>query len=124
MDMGEYICTLNNTSGHVSQKGSITVTEKPFFRIQPENVSAFAEDINIELECEAGGSPLPTVQWFKESGHIPEGSEVTEAGNLKIYRVLSEDEGNFWCTATNSEGFISSRFAKLTIFGKLAALLL
>ena len=59
--MGTYVCTLNNTSGRVSEQGSITVTEKPYFTMQPENISAFEEDINIELQCQAEGSPRPTV---------------------------------------------------------------
>ena len=29
--------------------------------MQPENISAFEEDINIELQCKASGSPQPKV---------------------------------------------------------------
>ncbi|KAL5255672.1 hypothetical protein ACHWQZ_G011040 [Mnemiopsis leidyi] len=114
-DMGTYVCTLNNTSGRVSEQGTITVTEKPYFTMQPENISAFEEDINIELQCQAEGSPRPTIQWFKEGANIPDGSEITELGFLKIYRVLKEDEGKYWCTATNSEGHVSSKIGQLVI---------
>ena len=58
------------------------------------------------------------IQWFKEGANIPDGSEITELGFLKIYRVLEEDEGNYWCTATNSEGRITSKIAQLLISGE------
>ena len=59
--MGMYMCVLNNTSGKVSVRGFLEVTEAPHFIMQPENISAFEEDINIELQCQATGSPKPEV---------------------------------------------------------------
>eukprot|EP00116_Pleurobrachia_bachei_P007627 sb/3467889/ len=103
-DMGVYLCVLNNTSGKVSVKGYLEVTEPPYFIMQPENISAFEEDINIELQCQASGSPKPNIKWFKKGGQVPDGSELTLDGFLKIYRVLKEDEGYYWCEAENESG--------------------
>ena len=115
------MCTLNNTSGRVSVRGSITVTELPFLVREPDDVTSYAEDVNVELVCEAGGSPPPSLQWFKEGAAVPEGSEVTHSGSLRIYRVLSEDAGSYWCTATNTEGIISSRVTTLTVLGNVVS---
>ena len=60
------------------------------------------------------------IKWFKDEGNIPDGSEITELGFLKIYRVLEEDEGNYYCTATNSEGHITSKTGQLVISGELS----
>jgi len=116
-DMGCYVCSLNNTSGRVQADGCLSVTERPFFIQEPENVSALEEDTNIELKCQATGSPLPKINWFKEEGKMPEGIEVTEQGYLRIYRVLDVDEGNYRCTAKNSQGSITSKAGFLKVIG-------
>ena len=57
------------------------------------------------------------IMWHKEGSVIPEGSEITEGGDLRIYRVLPQDEGYYWCSASNSEGMVNSRKGYLTISG-------
>lgn len=48
---------------------------------------------------------------------MPEGIEVTEQGYLRIYRVLDVDEGNYRCTAKNSQGSITSKAGFLKVIG-------
>ena len=48
---------------------------------------------------------------------MPDGSEKTKEGFLKIYRVLKEDEGLYWCEAENEVDVVISREAYLTISG-------
>ena len=53
---------------------------------------------------------------------MPEGIEVTEQGYLRIYRVLDVDEGNYRCTAKNSQGSITSKAGFLKVIGTLFSL--
>ena len=59
----------------------------------------------VRLECSASGDPEPTVSW----SHVSNASSsremtVTSNGSMLIENVKNEDEGIYFCTATNAFG--------------------
>jgi len=65
------------------------------------------------------GEPLPTVQWFKDGAAIEDSSERSISYNngtarLRIEQVSLEDQGEYTCKASNSEGTASST-ARLSV---------
>ncbi|XP_068449123.1 vascular endothelial growth factor receptor 2 isoform X2 [Clinocottus analis] len=66
------------------------------------NVSA-----TISLQCDAAGTPNPTVAWTKNNHTVVEGSGVILSQNnrvLTIQRAKKDDSGLYACTACNRRG--------------------
>ncbi len=52
---------------------SLAEEEKLFFKLQipgPETVGSLGQ--GLVLDCEAGGSPAPTIHWLKNGERIPQ----------------------------------------------------
>ncbi len=52
---------------------SLAEEEKLFFKLQipgPETIGSLGQ--GLELNCEAGGSPAPTIHWLKNGERIPQ----------------------------------------------------
>ena len=54
------------------------------------------------ITCRASGNPTPQFSWVKLGGQLPEGSTKDVEGDLKLIRVINQDEGVYRCTASNS----------------------
>ena len=72
---------------------------------------------DIDLECEVGGDPNPTVLWHREDGTLPHGRTRIQGGKLSIQNVTPKDEGVYVCEAQNTVGTISVS-ATLSVHGK------
>lgn len=119
-DAGEYSCEADNVVGSVISTGTLTVHSAPSFTIRPKTVLA---DIGSEVlfECQATGSPKPTVFWSIEGNHsliFPgqtfnkfEASQTPEGRHiLSLSKVDHEDSGKvIVCSAVNSVGSVSAR---------------
>ncbi|XP_033109602.1 leucine-rich repeat-containing protein 4C-like, partial [Anneissia japonica] len=88
------------------------------YNLELENFGEGKVDIgkSVILTCEAVGDPQPHYEWS-----APDGTTITTMNNdahiyvitnrLIINSVVSKDEGNYMCTATNSKGSDSKDFS-------------
>ncbi|ELW65279.1 Leucine-rich repeats and immunoglobulin-like domains protein 2 [Tupaia chinensis] len=105
-DMGIYSCMAQNTAGGLSANASLTVLETPSF-IRPLEDKTVTRGETAVLQCIAGGSPAPRLNWTKDDGPLL----VTErhffaAANqlLIIVDAGLEDAGKYTCIMSNTLG--------------------
>ena len=91
-----------------------SISVKPHFLSDPIDVTAREGD-DISLECDVGGEPRPKITWTSEDGKVI-GSAKNQT--LKIKRVLSSDEGVYYCRANNPVGSVSGSVS-LIVHGEL-----
>ena len=81
---------------------------------------------NVQLNCEYRGIQQPTITWTRLSPNTVTGSNVQAAtstphvfsNTLTFTTVAKNDEGNYTCTGTNSNG-TASHDLYLRVQGKL-----
>uniref|UniRef100_A0A8C0FCP9 Leucine rich repeats and immunoglobulin like domains 2 n=1 Tax=Bubo bubo TaxID=30461 RepID=A0A8C0FCP9_BUBBB len=105
-DMGIYSCMAQNTAGGLSANATLTVLETPSF-IRPLEDRTVTRGETAVLQCIAGGSPAPRLNWTKDDGPLT----VTErhffaAANqlLIIVDAGLEDAGKYTCIMSNTLG--------------------
>ncbi|XP_069489459.1 leucine-rich repeats and immunoglobulin-like domains protein 2 [Ambystoma mexicanum] len=105
-DMGLYSCMAQNIAGSISVNVTLTVLETPSF-IRPLEDRTVSRGETAVLQCIAGGSPPPRLNWTKDDGPLT----VTErhffaAGNqlLIIVDAGLEDAGKYTCIMSNTLG--------------------
>ncbi|XP_015198250.2 leucine-rich repeats and immunoglobulin-like domains protein 2 isoform X1 [Lepisosteus oculatus] len=105
-DMGVYSCTAQNAAGSLSANATLTVLETPSF-VRPLEDRTVARGETAVLQCIAGGSPAPRLNWTKDDGPLI----VTErhffaAANqlLIIVDAGPSDAGKYTCIMSNTLG--------------------
>ncbi|XP_023557501.1 leucine-rich repeats and immunoglobulin-like domains protein 2 isoform X3 [Octodon degus] len=105
-DMGIYSCMAQNIAGSLSANASLTVLETPSF-IRPLEDKTVTRGETAVLQCIAGGSPAPRLNWTKDDGPLL----VTErhffaAANqlLIIVDAGLDDAGKYTCIMSNTLG--------------------
>ncbi|XP_028652353.1 leucine-rich repeats and immunoglobulin-like domains protein 2 [Erpetoichthys calabaricus] len=105
-DMGVYSCTAQNTAGTMSANATLTVLETPSF-IRPLEDRTVARGETAVLQCIAGGSPPPRLNWTKDDEPLV----ITErhffaAANqlLIIVDTNPADAGKYTCLMSNTLG--------------------
>ncbi|KAK6482431.1 leucine-rich repeats and immunoglobulin-like domains protein 3 [Huso huso] len=105
-DIGVYSCTAQNSAGAISANATLTVLETPSF-MRPLIDRTVAKGETVVLQCIAGGSPHPKLNWTKDDSPLV----VTErhffaAGNqlLIIVDTNVEDAGKYTCEMSNTLG--------------------
>ncbi|XP_045147785.1 leucine-rich repeats and immunoglobulin-like domains protein 2 isoform X2 [Echinops telfairi] len=105
-DMGVYSCMAQNIAGGLSANASLTVLETPSF-IRPLEDKTVTRGETAVLQCIAGGSPAPRLNWTKDDGVLL----VTErhffaAANqlLIIVDTGLDDAGKYTCIMSNTLG--------------------
>uniref|UniRef100_A0A672QUH9 Leucine-rich repeats and immunoglobulin-like domains protein 3 n=1 Tax=Sinocyclocheilus grahami TaxID=75366 RepID=A0A672QUH9_SINGR len=105
-DVGVYSCTAQNTAGAVSANATLTVLETPSF-LRPLMDRTVVKGETAVLQCIAGGSPPPRLNWTKDDSPL----QVTErhffaAGNqlLIIVDAADADAGTYTCEMSNPLG--------------------
>ncbi|XP_058047387.1 leucine-rich repeats and immunoglobulin-like domains protein 3 isoform X6 [Ahaetulla prasina] len=105
-DTGLYSCTAQNTAGSISANATLTVLETPSF-LRPLLDRTVMKGETAVLQCIAGGSPSPRLNWTKDDVTLA----VTErhffaAGNqlLIIVDIDFEDAGKYTCEISNTLG--------------------
>ena len=84
--------------------------KKPFFLGTLPSDVIVPESGLLTLDCEVGGWPTPSVQWYKDS-QLQKTSglvSVLENGTLNIRSVSRTDAGNYMCLALNIHDGISA----------------
>ncbi|XP_065678288.1 basement membrane-specific heparan sulfate proteoglycan core protein isoform X1 [Hydra vulgaris] len=107
---GLYSCRVSNQYSYdqVSVQLRVGVSIPPKVAIYPnEVVSNINED--VQFRCSFSGYPTPTISWERETGKSMSGNVIIEESLLQIKNVQVDDEGQYFCTASNQGGTVSSR---------------
>lgn len=105
-DMGVYSCTAQNAAGSLSANATLTVLETPSFMRRLKNRTVARGETAV-LQCIAGSSPTPRLNWTKDDGPLV----LTErhffvAANqlLIIVDAGPADAGKYTCIMSNILG--------------------
>ncbi|XP_016416933.1 roundabout homolog 4-like [Sinocyclocheilus rhinocerous] len=104
-DSGVYSCIASNTVGvRESRAARLSVLAKPVLLHKPEDVSVQL-GASAQFFCEADGDPMPSVEWSREKGPLPNGRYLINPDHsLQIHYVTAQDMGKYTCTAENKLG--------------------
>ncbi|XP_017343334.1 neural cell adhesion molecule L1.2 isoform X2 [Ictalurus punctatus] len=68
----------------------------------------------FELECIVQGLPTPSIQWVRKDGVLPESrtssKNSTEKWLLRFTNISEQDDGEYQCTANNSQGTVTHTY--------------
>ncbi|OAD58515.1 Muscle M-line assembly protein unc-89 [Eufriesea mexicana] len=113
-DKATYTCKAVNRLGQASTSAFLNVkpaeftSEKPYFVTPLSNAMGRAGQ-RVKLECEAKGSPMPTLTWYHDGRAIEETMNLkiqTDAGrtSLIISEAFAKDAGCYTVAAKNDAG--------------------
>uniref|UniRef100_A0A4W6D3K8 Leucine-rich repeats and immunoglobulin-like domains 3 n=1 Tax=Lates calcarifer TaxID=8187 RepID=A0A4W6D3K8_LATCA len=105
-DIGVYSCTAQNTAGSISANATLTVLETPSF-LRPLMDRTVAKGETAVLQCIAGGSPPPRLNWTKDDSPlvVTERHFFAAANQLLIIVDAAEaDAGKYTCEMSNALG--------------------
>ncbi|XP_023559876.1 hemicentin-1 [Octodon degus] len=105
-DSGMYLCVATNIAGNVTQSVKLSVHVSPKIQHGPKHVKVQVGH-RVDIPCNAQGSPLPVVTWFKEGQTILiDGVQhISDPdGTLSINQAMLSDAGIYTCVATNIAG--------------------
>uniref|UniRef100_A0A8C4YVD5 Hemicentin-2 n=1 Tax=Gopherus evgoodei TaxID=1825980 RepID=A0A8C4YVD5_9SAUR len=114
-DEGSYTCECSNVAGSSRREHWLEVDVLPVINGSgeaPKKISV-AKAGEITLECEAGGSPQPTVTWMKDGQPVVNGEAflLQEQGRkLHIQRAQVTHAGRYTCLAANAVGQVERTF--------------
>ncbi|XP_040387830.1 hemicentin-2 isoform X3 [Cygnus olor] len=105
-DAGSYSCTAVNSAGKAVRRLSLRVHALPTFTRQPGDV-VLSQGEQLELVCEATGSPKPRISWTADGQPLTEGvSGQRGRSTLRRAAATHADSGTYVCRAENSAGTI------------------
>ncbi|XP_066569159.1 roundabout homolog 3 isoform X2 [Amia ocellicauda] len=108
-DRGIYFCRASNPyvfRAVSSVKVHLNVLVPPNITISPETMTATLGS-RVFFQCQASGSPSPSIVWYKQGQTIKTGGKITVGSqNITLYisAVRAYDEGTYTCEATNALG--------------------
>ncbi|XP_029432778.1 protein sidekick-1 isoform X2 [Rhinatrema bivittatum] len=114
-DVGMYVCEAqlrDITSQQARAKAYLSITEPPYFTIEPERHILGEVEKTVDIPCQAMGFPAPTLEWYKDSIAVsklknPRYKELT-SGGLEVRGLHPDDSGIFQCFAKNEAGEIQT----------------
>lgn len=73
----------------------------------------------VRMSCFASGVPVPEIKFYRNDTEVVFDSRVLQIGPfLVITDVTVDDQGTYYCEATNEVGTARSSPATLTVFSK------
>ncbi|XP_059491072.1 basement membrane-specific heparan sulfate proteoglycan core protein isoform X8 [Neocloeon triangulifer] len=106
-DSGTYLCVATDEFSVVSERAVLTVggslAQPPQATINPR-FQEVQEGQFVEFRCAVTGSPRPNIRWNMANERPLSPSVEVDGETLRIPYARRTDEGEFKCTATNSEG--------------------
>nr|XP_014340103.1 PREDICTED: neurofascin isoform X1 [Latimeria chalumnae] len=108
-DSGEYFCLALNKMGSIRHTISVRVKAAPYWLAKPSNL-VLSPGEDGKLECQANGSPKPTIQWLVngepiESAPVNPSRAVT--GDTIIFRDAQiGSSAVYQCNASNEHGYL------------------
>nr|XP_047909504.1 hemicentin-2 [Anser cygnoides] len=105
-DAGSYSCAAVNSAGKAIHRLSLRVHTLPTFTRRPGDV-VLSRGEQLELVCEATGSPEPHISWMADGQPLTEGiSGQRGRSTLRRATATHADSGTYVCRAENSAGTI------------------
>ena len=92
-------------------------TDKPEITTHPQNITT-REGQNVTLYCNATGSPVPTISWYKNGYPINNSfSTILSPSHeqLTIRSVNRIDSGDYTCQAKNRVGTDTSNASTINV---------
>ncbi|XP_068599564.1 hemicentin-1 [Brachionichthys hirsutus] len=108
LDSGIYTCVAQNPAGTALGKTKVRVQVPPTIGSETQAYLA-PMDSSVTLQCQADGSPTPSVTWHKDGQSLRESvrQRVLGSGSLQIAFTQPSDTGRYACTAANVAGTVS-----------------
>ena len=119
-DSGNYTCEATNHIGTVETiEVSVDVQHPPTFFLEPVDMDVyFGDSNNATFQCNATGWPFPGFTWyFKPKNSDGNFTEIPgEVDNeYSVVYPKPENEGMYYCSASNKQASIASRIGVLTV---------
>ena len=114
---GAYVCEVSNNKGStLSNVTIVRIHSKPVIieHPQPHRV-VFRSQIPVTFKCNATAEPLPTFQWFFQSTKSPAIRINESRPVLYIADPRLNQEGYYFCEASNRHGRAFSQRARLDV---------
>ncbi|XP_021240711.1 leucine-rich repeats and immunoglobulin-like domains protein 3 isoform X2 [Numida meleagris] len=105
-DTGVYSCTAQNTAGSISANATLTVLETPSF-LRPLLDRTVTKGETAVLQCIAGGSPPPRLNWTKDDSPLMVTERHFFAASNQLLIIVDtdvEDAGKYTCEMSNTLG--------------------
>eukprot|EP00794_Sanderia_malayensis_P015275 gene15275-16851_t len=117
-DSGIYLCTAKNPYGAASAKVKLKVYERisPLKVTLQPHILKLSEGGSAQLVCNISGD-VSVITWSKSDGVLSINHAVHDGNILNITNANAKDEGKYFCTASNNEGFAQAS-ATVTITRK------
>ncbi|KAM9461509.1 neogenin 1a isoform 4-T4 [Clarias gariepinus] len=108
-DGGIYSCLADNANDSIEARAELTIQVPPQFIKRPSNTYAH-EATDIVFECEATGSPSPTIKWVKNGDAVVPSDyfRILKEQNLQVQGLVKTDEGFYQCLAENEVGNVQA----------------
>ncbi|XP_054013283.1 titin isoform X3 [Hylaeus anthracinus] len=113
-DKATYTCKAANRLGQASTSASLTVEAVPISQEKPRFVTPLSNAMGragqrVKLECEATGTPMPTMTWYHDERPVEETTKLkiqTDNGrsSLVISEAFAKDAGCYMVAARNDAG--------------------
>ncbi|GLD49762.1 hemicentin-1, partial [Lates japonicus] len=107
-DSGRYVCVATSIAGEKEVKYDVRVLVPPFIDGADDLTdSTVILNSPLELECEATGTPVPVITWYKDGKPVRQGEGLRVAASgrrLIVSRAQVSDTARFQCVATNEAG--------------------
>ncbi|CAJ0583049.1 unnamed protein product, partial [Mesorhabditis spiculigera] len=106
-DTAQFACTAKNNAGEDQAFFGVTVATAPKILSPAFQKLDVITNQTVEVECEATGTPTPTIEWTRDGKPLTmlPNVKVEDGGRiLKITGVLQSDAGRYSCKAENKAG--------------------
>ena len=112
-DAGNYTCKASNSFGADAYVSQVFVKHTPQWTIEPNDTSVRNGD-HMRMECNASGSPIPTISWFKLAKPY---RFVTSGSTLELFNIQHTSAGLYECVADNGIDKTLKKVFRITIKG-------
>lgn len=116
-DNAKYQCKiLISSDGSVAEDVEVKIKLPPVIKDGTGRTKMVKEGEPVELGCEAGGFPSPTITWTrKDRALLPSGKASFKSSRMPIPKVRREDRGIYVCTADNGVGTSQEKSVALEV---------
>nr|CDS33135.1 roundabout 2 [Hymenolepis microstoma] len=90
---------------------------KPVFTTDPHDAFGLLKR-SLLIRCHAEGEPPPLIIWYKDGQQVQSirerpgtSNKIIKSGELMFLSFEPDDEGIYYCNASNSEGWTKSKYA-------------